>query len=104
VVPTLEELIRDRAAKGELVHLSLVFSPIDNKWHAVYAPAHAFGVENGTGADPVEALIAALLSVKSSKKKVTATVTEPKIDPNRGTTYSEKPAKPGKLDDWMTKL
>jgi len=73
---TLEELIRDRAAKGELVHLSVVHSALDSKWHAIYAPAHVYGVENGAGADPVEALIAALTSVKSSRKRVTAAVTE----------------------------
>jgi hypothetical protein len=95
--PTLEDLIRDRAAKGELVHLSVVCSALDAKWHAVYAPAHTFGVENGMGADPVEAMIAALTSVKTSKKKVTATVTkEPRM--------TNGDPKSGKLDDWMTKL
>lgn len=113
---TLEELIRDRAKKGELVHVSLVRSALDDKWCAVYAPAHTMGIFSAEASDPVEALVAALTATKSSRKKVTAAVTKEetaenpderaerlaKIDTNRGTKYAE--AKPGKLDDWMTKI
>lgn|GEM_PF-5091936 len=102
---TLEELIRDRATKGELVHLSLVCSVIDGKWHGVYAYAHAFGVHSATGDDPIAVLTEALTGAKTSRKRVTAAVTEeaPRIDKHRGTKYpaAELREKTGKLADWM---
>ena len=54
---TLEEKIRAYAAKGELVHLSLVFSASGNVYQACFSAATpAGGFASGEDRDPVEAI------------------------------------------------
>lgn len=78
---TLDELIRDRAAKGELSHISVVFSQISGKWHAIYAPTHIAGFTNAEGNDPVDTLVKAITAPKTSRKRVTVAVTKEAPEP-----------------------
>lgn len=69
----LATLIRDRAKRGEISHLSLVAS-VDTKgvaqvWLASYSPTHQFGVVTVTDADPVVALTKALETPPKSRTR-----------------------------------
>jgi hypothetical protein len=61
---TLDERLRDIAARGELTYLSLI--PVAGKgtdgvvWSASYSPASAWGHGMARHADPVEALMLAI--------------------------------------------
>lgn len=65
---TLEEKIRGLAAKGELVHISLVAK--DGLFYANYAPASASGYAQGSHADPIAALEAAFDSSPVKPKRI----------------------------------
>lgn len=68
-VMTLEDLIRDCAARGEMVHLSLWFEPTNNRWCATYSPSHQFGVSKAFDADPVTAAVKALEGIKHARTR-----------------------------------
>lgn len=55
---TLEEKIRDVAARGELTHLSVV--PVAGGWSASFAHASGYGTSFAQDPDPVKAMIKAL--------------------------------------------
>lgn len=64
---TLEELIRDAAARGELNHLSLIGDhkrPFTACFRVASTTSHTFGED----ADPVEALKKALAGAKMVRK------------------------------------
>lgn len=78
---TLEERLRAYAAKGELVHLSILYSATDSAFVATFAAASQLaGYSYGRDADPVLAIEAAFKSVPvraSRAKPITAAVSEP---------------------------
>jgi len=99
----LEELIRDRATKGEMVHLSLWHEISSGLWCATYAPAHEFGNSVARDKDPVKACETAITAPKT-KRKVTAAVKTS----NHVEVYSPgevagptKSATPDTLDSWL---
>ncbi len=112
---TLEELIRDRATKGEMVHLSLFHEISSGLWCATYAPAHEFGNSIVRDQDPVKACEIAITAPKTkrssnpaglskeSRRTLTATVNEPITDHlaggPRGPLEEEKA--PDTLDNWL---
>lgn len=55
---TIEELLREAAAKGELNHLSLI--PHQKGWSATYCRASTCTHTTAVHADPVEAITRAL--------------------------------------------
>lgn len=69
---TLEEKLRAYAAKGELVHLSVVCSPgAAGKFHAKFASATpAYGYSSGESDDPVEAIEQALKASPAKTARV----------------------------------
>jgi len=100
-VLNLEELIRDRATKGEMVHLSLWHEISSGLWCATYAPAHEFGNSVARDKDPVKACEAAITAPKT-KRRVTATVREPIVDHLAGGPRGPlEPEKSDTLDSWL---
>ena len=93
---TFEELIRDRAEKGEMVHLSLWHDIASGLWAATYAPAHEFGNAIARDKDPVKACEKAILMPKT-KRRVTATVKESRED----VAGPAKPSTSDTLDNWL---
>lgn len=73
---TLEELIRDCATRGELVHLSLWFEPIKKRWCATYAPSHKFGVSRVYDLDPVTATVKALEGISHARTRARNVIEE----------------------------
>lgn len=78
---TLDERLREIAARGELTYLSLV--PIAGKgtggivWSASYSPASTWGHAMCRHADPVEALMMAIdEKLPPERKRKTRTVSE----------------------------
>jgi hypothetical protein len=72
---TLEELIRDRATKGELTHFSLGYEISSGMWCAVYAPSQEFGTSVARDKDPVKACEQAITAPKTTKRRKTVTAT-----------------------------
>lgn len=66
--PSLEEMIRDLAARGELTHLSLAPNPSGKGWRATFSPSSVFGVSHGGDPDPVKALMLAMDNAKLRRK------------------------------------
>ena len=66
---SLEEIIRDVAKRGELVHLSLWFEHATNRWCATYSPSHLFGVSKAHHTDPVTAAVTALEGIKHARTR-----------------------------------
>lgn len=66
---SLEELLRDVAARGELVHFSLWFEPIKDRWCATYSPSHVFGVSRAHHKDPVTAAVKALEGIAHARSR-----------------------------------
>lgn len=67
---TLDELLNDVAAKGELTHFSVAFSLHGSKvgqWIAAYTPSHQYGVSWGMGTTPVAAALEAIQAIKRKK-------------------------------------
>jgi hypothetical protein len=70
---TLEKILRDLVARGELTHLSVV--PVAGKgpggivYCASLAPATKWGHVYGTDADPVEAILKAYAALKLPKPR-----------------------------------
>lgn len=65
----LEELIRDVAKRGELVHFSLWYEPTKKRWCATYSPSHQFGVSTAYHDDPVTAAVKALEGVAHARRR-----------------------------------
>lgn len=64
---TLEETLQDLAKRGEITDLGV--TPNRNgTFHAVYAPASAFGIGMADHADPVQAILMAIAAVKLRKR------------------------------------
>jgi hypothetical protein len=63
---SLEQRIRDLAARGEITHLSL--TPRAKGWAATYTPASVMGVSFAEDGDPVKAIEAALDGIKLRRK------------------------------------
>lgn len=66
---TLDELIRDTVARGELVHLSVSASPSGKGFSASYGPASGFGITIIHNADPVAALHEAITTTRLRRRK-----------------------------------
>ena len=98
---TLEDLIRDRAEKGEMVHLSLWHEISSGLWCATYAPAHEFGNSIARDKDPVKACEKAILMPKT-KRRVTAAVKEPTGAELEVTMLEEAaPVPADTIDSWL---
>ena len=68
--PTLDQLIREMADRGQITHISLVPSQTGKKWRGSFTPAsYAGGISFAEDADPVKALIMALDIAKLRKRK-----------------------------------
>lgn len=63
-ITSLEALIRDRAARGDISHISLTPSQDGKLWRASYAPCSVFGVTHSEDKDPIKAIILALSTTK----------------------------------------
>jgi hypothetical protein len=72
---TLDELIREQAAKGNITHISITPNA-DGTWHACFTPAVA-GHAMADGADPVEALKAAIKATPKPRSRVAKPTPEP---------------------------
>jgi len=70
---TLEDLIRDAAAKGNMTHLSIIPAPNGTSWRASFTPAKRMGIAYGEDADPVKAMA---LAIKHGMKRENLTKTE----------------------------
>src|ERR1700679_3690449 len=93
---TLEDLIRNLAARGEISSIGLYFSPTEGKWVATFALCSKFGLTSVAHVDPCEALRLALSATKGlapmPRAKKFDEVNPPtsempqraRIDPNRG--------------------
>lgn len=60
--PSLEDAIREMAARGEITHLSL--TPRGKNWGASFSPASSMGNAFGEDKDPVEAIFQAFEEIK----------------------------------------
>ena len=69
-MPSLEDTLRDIAARGELSHLSLAPSQGGKMWRASFAMCSHFGVSFAEDADPAPAIILALTSAKLKRPRV----------------------------------
>ena len=69
LTPTLEQTIRDLAARGEISDLSLSMNPSHTKWRACFVPCSTFGQSFAEDVDPVKALMLAMSTAKLSSKK-----------------------------------
>lgn len=67
-MPSLEEVIRDAAKRGDLTHLSVALAPDGKRWQASYAPARQWHNSIALHADPAEALKRAILEFKPRKR------------------------------------
>jgi hypothetical protein len=65
---TLEQTIRDLAARGEISDLSLSMNASHTKWRAVLVPCSQFSMSVAEDVDPVKALMMAM-NVKLASKK-----------------------------------
>lgn len=69
-MPTsLEQTIRDLAARGEISDISLSMNATHTKWRACFVPCSVFGQSFAEDVDPVKALLLALSSTKLASKK-----------------------------------
>lgn len=62
--PTLEDVIRDLAKRGEISHISLTPSQNGKLWRGSFAMCSRFGISYAEDADPVKALIIACTTAK----------------------------------------
>lgn len=69
-MPSLEETIREIAARGDMSHISLVPSQKGNLWRASFTPCSVFGISFAEDADPVKALQLAMTSTKLKSRRV----------------------------------
>lgn len=76
---TLEDRIRELAARGELTHVSL--APSGKKWMASYAPASVFGTSQAEHADPVQAILDAFDGIKLKRRSTPGLKPTPEPDP-----------------------
>lgn len=67
--PTLEETIRDLAARGEISNLSLAMNSTHTKWRAAFAPCSVFGSSFAEDEDPIKALLLAMTSAGLRKPR-----------------------------------
>jgi hypothetical protein len=67
---TLEQTIRDLAARGEISDLSLAMNASHTMWRACFVPCSVFGQSFAEDVDPVKALLLALSSAKLASKKL----------------------------------
>jgi hypothetical protein len=77
----LEQLILDRAHKGELTHLSLWCDPRTKQWLASYTASQSYTVSRGVADDPVTAAVKAIEQVKTKR---TATKVKHDTNPHEG--------------------
>ena len=105
---TLEDLIRNLAARGEISSIGLYFSPTEGKWVAKFAPCSKFGLTSVAHDDPCEALRLALSATKGlaplPRAKKFDEVNPPTSEmPQRAVTaaVTEEPSKPE--EPWMIK-
>lgn len=66
---TLEETIRELAARGEISDISFGRNPTNTKWRAVFVPCSVFGKSVSEDEDPIKALMMALKSIPLKSKK-----------------------------------
>ena len=66
---TLDQTIRDLAARGEISDISLSMNATHTKWRACFVPCSVFGQSFAEDEDPVKALLLALSSAKLASKK-----------------------------------
>lgn len=71
---TLEDMIADAVKRGELVNLSVYAK--DGAFHASFCPASKSGIAFAEHADPVEAMKAAIKSVKLARPSRVSKPTE----------------------------
>lgn len=65
---SLEDTIRDLAARGEISHISLVPSQNGKLFRASFAPCSVFGVVFAEDVDPVKALVKACTEAKIKRR------------------------------------
>jgi hypothetical protein len=70
---TLEDLIRDAAARGNMTNLSIAPTPDGKRWRACYAPAKTMGVSFAEDDDPVVAMKEAFRHNKAKRSAIPAT-------------------------------
>ena len=68
---TLEELIEDAAARGELTHLSVSNNASGKGWSASYGACSVFGITIVHDTSPTKALRRAIEETKLRKRKAT---------------------------------
>ena len=66
---SLEDTLRDLAARGEISHISLVPSQSGKMWRGSFAMCSHFGVSFAEDKDPVQALMLVLTSAKLKKPR-----------------------------------
>lgn len=67
---TLEEILKDCAARGELTHVSVTANPSGKSFTCSYAAASQFGINFATSDCPVEAIREAISTMKLRKRHV----------------------------------
>jgi hypothetical protein len=77
---SLDDVLRDIAARGELSHISLAPSQNGKLWRASFAMCSHWGVSFAEDADPAKALILACTSAKLKKPRTTITL-KPEPEP-----------------------
>lgn len=113
---TLDEVLRVAVSKG-LTHLTLYPVPSDDGkkiyWCARATPSTGHQYISASDLDPIKVLVTVLENLPRAKKRagVTAAVTEPAIDTNRGSTYAPgaddptglHPELESEIDKWLPK-
>jgi hypothetical protein len=69
LTPTLEDTIRELAARGEISDIGLSMNSTYTKWRASFTPCSKFGVSYAEDEDPVKALQLALTSAHLRKPR-----------------------------------
>lgn len=67
--PTVDDVLRDLAKRGELNHISLASGQGGKTFRASFAMSSKFGVSYAEDADPVKAIIIACTTAKMKPRK-----------------------------------
>jgi hypothetical protein len=76
---TLEETIRQLAARGEISNISLAMNGSHTRWRACFVPCSTFGQSFAEDEDPIKALMTALTTVKLKTRKP-RTLDDPRVE------------------------